>query len=186
MTLAGSSAPASGGEHLLSHTLDMMAARDGVSHDLHGRQVGVGTVFSAALYERLMAMERLQPVPIPAGIDEAFWGSARLCRSVSEQWQEKKGELDKMGRLLSDPAKWEALKKQLLPVLRRPQKIKEWLTRAGAACTAEDISCPPERLRGALLHMHEIRRRCTVVDLAWVAGLMPRAADEIIEQWLVR
>ena len=52
MTLMGTSVPASGGEHLLSHTLDMMAEVRGESHDLHGRQVGIGTVLSAALYRK--------------------------------------------------------------------------------------------------------------------------------------
>ncbi|MBT8334176.1 MAG: iron-containing alcohol dehydrogenase, partial [Deltaproteobacteria bacterium] len=37
MTITGTSAPASGGEHLISHTLDMLAARDNHAHDLHGR-----------------------------------------------------------------------------------------------------------------------------------------------------
>ena len=58
MTLHGSSLPASGGEHLVSHTLDMLADLDGVEHDLHGRQVGVATILAAALYEKLVAMER--------------------------------------------------------------------------------------------------------------------------------
>ena len=46
MTLVGTSAPASGGEHLLSHTLDMIADVQGGEHDLHGRQVGLGVLFS--------------------------------------------------------------------------------------------------------------------------------------------
>ncbi len=34
MTVIGTSAPASGGEHLFSHTLDMMSSIDGIPHDL--------------------------------------------------------------------------------------------------------------------------------------------------------
>jgi hypothetical protein len=33
--------------------------------------------------------------------------------------------------------------------------------------------------------MHEIRKRFTVVDLAWLVGVLPNAADEIIDEWLV-
>ena len=47
MTMAETSSPASGGEHLISHTLDMMSFIDGKPHDLHGRQVGVGTILTA-------------------------------------------------------------------------------------------------------------------------------------------
>ena len=57
MTIIGTSAPASGGEHLLSHTLDMMSGIDGIEHDLHGRQVGVGTIFASALYEYIFKID---------------------------------------------------------------------------------------------------------------------------------
>lgn len=184
MTMIGTSAPASGGEHLLSHTLDMMAGRDGQRHDLHGRQVGVGTIFSAALYERLMNTETLHPVKLQSDIDAAFWRTPSLVSAVSQQWQAKQGDLGKIGNLLRDKARWNELKTRFQPVIRSPQEVKGWLTRAGAACTLADIGCAPERLRQALLHMHEIRKRCTVVDLAWVAGIMPDIADGIVGQWL--
>jgi hypothetical protein len=32
--------------------------------------------------------------------------------------------------------------------------------------------------------MHEIRQRTTVVDLAWLVGILPASAEEIIEDWL--
>jgi hypothetical protein len=32
--------------------------------------------------------------------------------------------------------------------------------------------------------MHEIRNRPTVVDLAWVLGILPGAAEEIVDDWL--
>ncbi|HOF18454.1 MAG TPA: iron-containing alcohol dehydrogenase, partial [Phycisphaerae bacterium] len=57
MTMAESSAPASGGEHLISHTLDMLAVAAGGEHDLHGRQVGVGTILMCELYRRVLAVE---------------------------------------------------------------------------------------------------------------------------------
>jgi glycerol-1-phosphate dehydrogenase [NAD(P)+] len=186
MTLVGSSAPASGAEHLLSHTLDMMAARDDLPHDLHGRQVGVGTIFSAALYERLLAMEEIVPVSVSEGIDADFWGSSTLKTAVMEQWQAKRGELDKMGKTFGSQERWQELKSRLSPVVRPASEVKDLLTRAGAASTATDIGCSHQRLCEALLHMHEIRKRCTVVDLAWAAGLMPRVMDEIVDRWLVK
>jgi glycerol-1-phosphate dehydrogenase [NAD(P)+] len=184
MTMIGTSAPASGGEHLLSHTLDMMAGRDGQGHDLHGRQVGVGTIFSAALYERLMAMDTVSPAMLQGDIDAGFWRLPPLVSAVREQWQAKQGDLGNMGNLLSDRGRWSELKSRFQPVIRSPRQVKSWLGRAGAACTTTDIGCSRQRLRQALLHMHEIRRRCTVVDLASVAGLMPGIVDEIIGQSL--
>ena len=46
MSIAGSSRPSSGSEHLFSHALDMVAAKPA----LHGEQVGVGTIMMARLH----------------------------------------------------------------------------------------------------------------------------------------
>jgi glycerol-1-phosphate dehydrogenase [NAD(P)+] len=46
MSIAGSSRPCSGSEHMFSHALDMVNCK----HAMHGEQVGVGSVLSAFLY----------------------------------------------------------------------------------------------------------------------------------------
>jgi hypothetical protein len=74
----------------------------------------------------------------------------------------------------------EAARKQVGP----PDQIKSCLKSAGAAHTFEDIGCSRERLLAAIGHMHEIRKRPTVVDLAWMLGILPRAADQIVDTWL--
>jgi glycerol-1-phosphate dehydrogenase [NAD(P)+] len=47
MSIAGSSKPCSGSEHLFSHSLDMVESNGG----LHGEQCGVGTILMAYLYD---------------------------------------------------------------------------------------------------------------------------------------
>jgi len=47
MSVAGSSRPCSGSEHLFSHALDLIA----IKHAMHGEQCGVGTVMMAYLYK---------------------------------------------------------------------------------------------------------------------------------------
>ena len=56
MSLAGSSAPASGGEHLVSHFWDMREPLTGREPELHGLQVGVGIILSTACYRRLAGL----------------------------------------------------------------------------------------------------------------------------------
>lgn len=46
MSIAGSSRPCSGAEHLFSHSLDII----NTNHAMHGEQCGVGTIMSAYLY----------------------------------------------------------------------------------------------------------------------------------------
>ncbi len=72
MAVAGSSAPASGGEHLVSHYWDMEQLDAGLPLlGLHGTQVGVATRLSAMLFEALLAVD-------PATIDPAALAARRL------------------------------------------------------------------------------------------------------------
>jgi glycerol-1-phosphate dehydrogenase [NAD(P)+] len=198
MTIMGTSAPASGGEHLLSHTLDMMSSIDGVPHDLHGRQVGLGTLFASALYERIFQVESAEhagaavraqrsraaarDLPVPADIDSRFWGP--LAESVRQQYQPKKPMLESMAEKLADGKTWRAFLTACRDKVRPPDRIKSCLQAAGAAHIFADIGCSRERFLAAVLHMHEIRQRVTVVDLAWVLGILPGAAEEIVDGWL--
>jgi len=181
MTIAGTSAPASGGEHLLSHTLDMMSIVDGVAHDLHGRQVGLGTLFASAIYDRIFQIENPTCHPPPADIDQPFWGPP--AESVRQQYEQKKSVLEILRDKVTDGETWRIFLAACRDQVRSPVQIKNCLGTAGAAHTFEDIGCSRRRLRDAILHMHEIRKRPTVIDLAWILGILPAAADDIIDQW---
>jgi len=181
MTMAGSSAPASGGEHLLSHALDMMASLEGVEHDLHGKQVGLGTILASEVYRRLLAEESPDWTDAPANVDQDFWGA--LAAQVVAQYAEKRPRLTAAREQLSRGNAWDDLRARLAPMVRPPEQLRDCLAAAGAAWRAEDIGCSPQRIRAALLRAHEIRSRFTVLDLANLAGVMPAAAGEIIEQW---
>lgn len=180
MTMAESSAPASGGEHLISHSLDMMSGLDGREHDLHGRQVGVGTILTAELYRRLLAIDRPRWREVEQEVDAGFWG--RLSGAVAEQYARKLPRLREVPRLLFG-ARWDELRRELRSMLRPPEVIKGCLQRAGAAHRAGDIGCDHGRLLAALQHGREIRSRVTILDLAAMAGILPEAGEEIARQW---
>ncbi|MBW7990189.1 MAG: sn-glycerol-1-phosphate dehydrogenase [Planctomycetes bacterium] len=182
MTIIGTSAPASGGEHLLSHTLDMMSSIDGVAHDLHGRQVGLGTIFSAAIYQHILRIDIPKPLSLPSDIDSTFWG--HLFENVRDQYQQKKPKLKTIREKLTDAETWQTFIAAARQQVRSPSEIKNCLKSAGAAHTFADIKCSRERLLAAVLHMHEIRKRPTIIDLAWILGILPDSADEIIDTWL--
>ena len=181
MTMAETSFPASGAEHMISHCLDMMSSVDGVAHDLHGRQVGVGTILTSELYRRVLALDSPAPAEVPEAIDAVFWGP--LADVMAEQYAGKTDRLRTVGARLVEGSTWDDLRSELAPMLRPPETVRDCLRRAGAAASAGDIGCDRERLLEALLHAHEIRSRFTILDLARVVGVMPAAAQEIIEQW---
>jgi glycerol-1-phosphate dehydrogenase [NAD(P)+] len=184
MTMAGTSSPASGGEHLISHTLDMMAIRDGCRHDLHGRQVGVATVFCAALYEEIL---RLSPPTFRSGVthtDPTFWRG--LTKGVEEKHVLKRQRQEQAADTLRNRAGcWEEIRATLPALYRPPQVIKDVLRRAGAAHRLADIGVSRERFVAAALHAHESRERYTVLELARCVGLLPDAAGDVVDRWLL-
>ncbi len=73
MSIAGSSRPASGSEHLFSHALDMIAEKPA----LHGEQCGVGTIMMMSLHggdwERIRKVLKSIGAPVTAvelGVDD--------------------------------------------------------------------------------------------------------------------
>jgi hypothetical protein len=84
---------------------------------------------------------------------------------------------------LSRENAWDDFRRAVSPLLHPPEKIHQCLLSASAATKPEDIGCTPSRLSRAFRHACEIRSRFTVLDLARLMGLLPEAADEIIEQW---
>ena len=181
MTMAGTSSPASGGEHLVSHALDMMSSVDAVAHDLHGRQVGVGTVLAAAVYERVLALESPRFADPGDDVDGRFWGP--LAGEVAEHYAEKRRRLGEAVAALSAPGAWNELRGRLASMVRPPSAVRECLCRGGAAQGAADIRCDRDRLLAAFRHAHEIRSRFTVLDLARLCGVLPGAYEEIVDRW---
>lgn len=185
MTLVGSSAPASGGEHLLSHTLDMVSSIRHGRHDLHGRQVGLGTIFSAALYERILSIEDPVFVVTPDQIDPDYWAQPNVISAVAEQYEQKKLFFETSAEKLSFQENWKILRNGLKNKVKSPVQIRQLLKTAGAAYTVEQIGCTRQQFLQAVVHMHEIRKRFTVVDLAWLLGILPGEAEEIVDHYMM-
>lgn len=181
MEAASTSAPASGGEHLISHFLDMTHTGTKES-DFHGCQVGVGTLVTAKLYERLLGLD-------PSHIDVA----ARLAARPS--WVDRATELapvfgdlwpavsphaldnhashrDLAHRLQLLTGEWGSLLSGLEQVLSPSGSIREALRSAGCPVTFADIGVSGTKARQALLYSRHIRSRYTVLDLLDELGLL--------------
>jgi len=193
MALAGTSAPASGGEHLLSHFWDMTAAEEGRREGLHGAQVGVATIAMAALYEELLGVDvaALDLRAIAAALPSRDETVRRIRRNHGPRAEEIIAEtLEKRvdgsaleRRLCALRSDWPRLRERLSEMLRASSRVREVLARAGAPTTAREIGITDgEFLRAAQLG-REIRGRYTVLDLAfelWDVGA--RALDAAIRR----
>ncbi|MBI2440102.1 MAG: iron-containing alcohol dehydrogenase [Lentisphaerae bacterium] len=184
MTMAETSFPASGGEHLVSHALDMTAQIHGAPHDYHGRQVGLGTIFACALYERVLEIERPRFQFRAEATDQAYWQSLTGAVETEHALKRRKAQ-QAVQRLEDERALWDNLRATLQPMTRPAAAIKQCLRSAGAAHRIADIGCSRERFLASVLHAHQMRARYTILDLAWAVGVLPQAAEEIAEEYLV-
>jgi glycerol-1-phosphate dehydrogenase [NAD(P)+] len=181
MTMAETTSPASGAEHMLSHALDMMSAKDGSEHDLHGRQVGIGTVLTSALYTRVLAVESPRFLEPEKDSDMAFWKP--YGEQAAENFARKKEKLERARETLSKGGAWDQLRAKLASRIRPPETIHKCLSLANAATRAEHIRCSKAHLADAFRHAYIIRPRFTILDLAALIGLMPAVAGELVESW---
>ncbi len=187
MTVTGTSSPASGGEHLISHTLDIVAARDGQTHDLHGRQVGVSSILMAALYERVLAIDQPRFIEPPPQVNEEYWGS--LSGIVAGEYQKKLPKLHQAASLLARPEQWRSLQAAIIPNLVAAERLKHCLEQGGGAHRFSDLrrNGQPLSRDGFLLaacNAHQMRARFTVLDLAVLLGMVPDEIEVLCDRWL--
>lgn len=182
MVVAGSSAPASGGEHLISHYLDMRSALRGTPHDLHGAQVGVATVYCLGLWERILALEPdaidVEELVAAQPTDEQVhawlledWGP-EIGAEVQRQWEAKQMDASTLRALLSRVrAQLPRLRSELAQDLLPATVVADVIRECGGPVTPEELRAPTEEYQRALTRARYIRDRFTVLDLAQNLGL---------------
>jgi glycerol-1-phosphate dehydrogenase [NAD(P)+] len=179
MGAAGTTAPASGAEHTMSHLMEMAAHADGANSAFHGAQVGACTVLAALVWKRVRTRlaagdvglrfpgeEELEPqvraafaMLDPSGVmGEECW---RLYRRKLARWQAHRDQL-----MSTD---WIAVDAAIAPLLASPAEIAATLTKAGAPIRFRDLDppIPADTVRWALANCHLMRDRFSIVDLAF-------------------
>ncbi|MCD6334589.1 MAG: sn-glycerol-1-phosphate dehydrogenase [Candidatus Latescibacteria bacterium] len=192
MVVAGSSSPASGGEHLISHYWDMAAEEDGRPHALHGAQVGVATLVTAKLYEILsqwtpdrIDVDALVAAHEPWDAVDARLRSEHGGNYVAVRKEAKASYLSGevlRGELTKIKQEWDEIWSDLSGVLRPFSEIKTVLKKAGAPIQVADLGLDHTALRAAFLGAKDIRARYTVLDFAHELGLLIPLADRVIEE----
>lgn len=183
MSLAGSSAPASGGEHLISHFFDMRESLTGIKPNLHGIQVGAGVVLSAVCYQKLAALEEKELKNSAKELFEAdarkipsVWGN--LASEVEKQFLEKRDRLLQFDSLL--PVNWRKLK-ALFGQVKTPDFFVDLFRRAGLEMTLPSLGISKDEFFLAAISARTIRDRITVLDISAHTGILKEAAEETIK-----
>ncbi len=173
MTICGGSHPASQGEHLIGHTMEMLAPDD-LPEAFHGEQIGVATLTMARLQERVLAggPPHLRPSAASEDSVKAHFGpelGAACWREFAAKRLDAAAAEALNARLEKD---WESIRAQLAAVTRPAAELEAVLKRAGAPTTPEALGWPVDDYRAAVRHAREIRDRYTFLDLAADSGLL--------------
>jgi glycerol-1-phosphate dehydrogenase [NAD(P)+] len=177
----GSSRPASGAEHHLSHYWEMKLLQEGRPAILHGAKVGVATALVAGMYARLRSLSReeaadlLEASVLPPRDEEV----AAIRAAYGDLADDIVAEHANFLKL--DEAAYDAIKRKVLDnweliqaiaaQVPPPEQIVQWLAEVGGPTTAADLGLSSAEQDAALRYGHYLRDRFTMRKLARVLGI---------------
>ena len=178
MDFAGSSRPASGAEHHLSHFFEMMFLFDGIPAVLHGTKVGIGTVMALRLYNELAKMDKPDFAKLRETVskrpDQAAWETEmkRVYREGApmiidlERKAKRNSPENLLRRLEAIEAHWEEIR-ALAQTAPRAEEIATVLESLGAPIRPEQVGVDPAYIADGILFAKELRDRYTILQLLW-------------------
>ena len=191
ISLYGSSRPASGAEHHMSHFWEVVNEERGTQGAMHGEQVAVGTVLVLMLAEALKktAVDFDAARVFARNYDEAAWeqeirrcyGSAAQEVLDLEKKARKNAVPERLERIDRIEAHWNEILKQL-ETLPKAGELQSLLRKVGSPCTPAEIGIDRALLRDTLFYAKETRDRYTLLQLVYDIGLTEKLSAQIIER----
>lgn len=191
MSFAGVSRPASGIEHYFSHIWDMRALEFKTNQDLHGIQVGIGTILTLKIYEYLKAVQpdREKALEYVNQFDlkkhqhflHQFLGSSASDLTKLEQ-REGKYDKDKHAlRLERILQHWNDIMEIINEELPTRSEATGLLKSIGAPVSAKELGFSAELVRQTFIATKDIRDKYSASRLLWDLGELDRAAEQLIQ-----
>ncbi|MBL8702834.1 MAG: iron-containing alcohol dehydrogenase [Alphaproteobacteria bacterium] len=165
--IVGNSQPASQGEHLISHYVDMLGD-PAWPMSFHGEQIGVTTLTMARLQERVLASEapRVHPCTLDQAALVAKFGP-ELGASCWTDYQRKRVDTTRAERINAVlAARWDAIRTSIADILRPARELEAVLRRADAPLTPAALGWPEPFYARAVAEARLIRDRYTFLDFA--------------------
>jgi glycerol-1-phosphate dehydrogenase [NAD(P)+] len=179
MTICGGSYPASQGEHLISHYIDMFAPAGRASF-FHGEQVAVATLTMARIQEDLLAAgpPRVHPGAVTPGALQRLFGTetGASCWREFEPKRLSEDAATKLSRRIADV--WDETVRAIVAVSLSASRLATVLARVGGPSTPADIGLSPGFYSAAVRHARLLRNRYTFLDLADDSGRLGRLIAE--------
>ena len=177
----GSTLPASGWEHHISHTLEMKLLREGRHSILHGSKVGIGVLASARRYgavremSREEAAARLQKRALPdvaeevRGIRATYGPIAGGIIAVQEPWFAMTAkEFDELkARVLEQ---WDEIRR-IAAEVPPAELMQGWIEEAGGPVRRPEAGLSEEEVALATTWARSLKHRMTIGRLSWMLGI---------------
>ena len=189
MNYAGLSRPASGGEHYLSHLIDMRAVEFGTAEDLHGTQCAIGTLVMLGLYEKIrdITPDREKALAYAQSFDFEAW-SAQLQQLLGKgaesmiAQEAKEGKYDLAAhqkRLETILENWETILQIMAEELPTAAELEALLDTIEAPKCLADIGVEEALLPMLFKATKDIRDKYVLSRLAWDLGILEELAETL-------
>lgn len=191
MAYAEISRPASGLEHYFSHMWEMQALERGKPYDLHGIQVGIGTVLSMKLYRKIRTVkpDRALAEAHMKAFDRAQW-EAQVRRIFGKTADEIIAIEDKTHK--NDPARhavrlnnlidhWDEILKIIDEELPDYETLCNLMASTGMPMRPSEIGVSLDDTVDAFLGARDIRDKYLSCSFLWDLGLTDVFADYLRE-----
>jgi len=191
MQAMGSSRPASGSEHYLSHLWEMQGLENHGEPVSHGFKVGIGSVAVAAFYERLLERDLSDldisaicaswptPEELEREIRDSFDIPAAAERAVEESLAKYIGPDQLVQRLTLLRRRWPALRDKLRSQLMTAAELQQMLRATGCPSNPTDIGLTLPQVKESYVKARQIRSRYTVLDLATETGCLTECIEGV-------
>ena len=186
------SRPASGAEHLMSHIWEMRHLSYEGRPVSHGFKVGVATLATTALMERIfdrngsdidieaLTTRRSSWEEEQAQIEAAFGGTP-IIQDVIQESRAKYADADRYRqRLQVAVSGFDEISGRIKSQLLQYPELKQRLRKAGAPVRPEDIGIEKPDVNEIYRLARLIRNRYTCLDFAYDIGILDACIDEVI------
>lgn len=186
----GETSPSSGSEHVISHFWDLLTHLRGLPRNLHGIQVGLGTILMLRFYELLFQYDvknidlkkvlnkRLSLAVREEDIRCRFGRAAdEMLPVLRRKWMSEE-ELARFIQKIQE--QWPWIRESLSPYLTTVRSIRGPLEKAGISYSLDLVRRSVDEAREALCYGPIYRPRYTVLDLCEYMGILADLAEETI------
>ena len=181
MAYAEISRPASGTEHYFSHMWEMMALERNQPYDLHGVQVGIGTVLMMKLYRKIreIAPDREKAAAYWQAMTQEKW--ERQIRRIFGRTAPEIIEMERKGKK-NDPADheerlnriighWDGILSAINEELPDERKLRTLMENTGMPVKPSQIGISLEDTVNAFIGARDARMKYMGCTLLWDLGL---------------